>query len=335
MAGTKGPFDEEFTPEEEAALTDATALPPAEEEGEGTVEEALAKAGQAQPEAKPDTEAKPEGEKPAGEQQQAPAAATPEEEAAAEERDLAAFLEKHKGKPPEELARLAFNYQKRAGKAEAQNRQVNGRLQEISQRTTQLIERRNLLAQRAAERKTQFREKLTSDPDAATAELHDQLVDQEVAEADEAARVARLDQAIVFADEHIPEFGKQWPQMVGLAKEFGYNDDELNQIEDGRALVMLSLANHAARLIKAGIMDRLGNIDLSKIPSGEAALTDPRLTVPDPQRTLGGRAAGSTASAQTVEQQLAAIEAMTDKELDAFEKANPGKIDELLRKAAA
>jgi hypothetical protein len=91
---------------------------------------------------------------------------------------------------------------------------------------------------------------------------------------------------------------------------------------------MLSLANHSARLMKAGVMDRFGNIDLAKIPSGEAEPTDPRLTAPDPQKTLGGRAAGSTRGAQTIEQQLATIEQMSDAELAPSRRPTRRKIDE-------
>lgn len=324
----KGPFDDELSPEEEALLKNDTAIPPAEEEGEGSVEEAIAAAQQTETDPKPAAEPDP-----APEADPKPAAQTPEEEAAAEERDLATFLEKHKGKTPEELARLAFQQSKRATKSEAQNRQVNARLEDIAANARALAERRDRLAAEAAARKTQFREKLTSDPDAATAELHDAIVDRELTEAEERARAARYDQAIVFADSHIPDFGKQWPGMQTLAKEFGYSDQELDQIDDGRALVMLSLASHAARLMKAGVMDRSGNIDLSKIPAPTADPTDPRLTVPEPQKTLGGRGA-STAGAQTIEQQLAAIANMSDAELTKFEQENPGKIEELLRKAA-
>jgi hypothetical protein len=303
----KGPFDEEFTPEEEAALTDANAVPPAEEEGEGTVEDALAASGQAKT----------------------------EEESAAEETDLAAFLEKHKDKSPEELARLAFQQSKRANKSEATNRQVSQRLQAIGEQARALAERRATLAAAAPDKKNAFREKLTNDPDAATAELYDTIVDREVSEAEAAARGARFDEAIAFADTHIPDFGNQWSGMQSLAKEFGYTDQELDAIDDGRALVMLSLANHSARLMKAGIMDRSGNIDISKLQGGDPPPVDPRLAAPDPQKTLGGTAARSTRGAQTVEQQLAEISNMNDAELTAFEKANPGVIEELLRKAAA
>jgi hypothetical protein len=329
----KGPFDEEFTPEEEAALTDANALPPAEDEGEGTVEDALAAAGQAKTEEAAPAPKEPSAEAPKPAEVEDPKP-TVEEDAAAEERDLAAFLEKHKDKSPEELARLAFQQSKRANKSEATNRQVNQRLQAIGEQARALAERRQRLATEAPQRKNAFREKLASDPDAATAELHDAIIDRELTEAEEAARGARFDEAIAFADSHIPEFGKQWPQMQALAKEFNYSDAELDAIDDGRALVMLSLANHSARLMKAGIMDRSGNIDISKLQGGDPPPVDPRLAAPEPQKTLGGTAARSTRGAQTVEQQLAEIANMNDAELAAFEKANPGVIDDLLRKAA-
>jgi hypothetical protein len=318
----KSPFEEEFTPEEEAALTDANALPAPEEEGEGNVEEAVAAASK-EPAAEPAAEAAP-----------APAAA-PEDEAAAEESDLAAFLEKHKGKSPEELARLAFQQNKRANRSEATNRRVNEQVTALAERARKAAEDRARIAAEAPTKKNQFRERLASDPDAATAELHDRIVDDEVRQAEEAARVARIDQAISFADTHIADFGNQWAGMKTLANEFGYSDQELDAIDDGRALVMLSLANHSARLIKAGIMDRAGNIDLSKIPNAQPAAVDPRLAAPNPQKTLGGAAPRAARGAQTIEQQLSEIANMSDAELAKFETDNPGVIDSLLRQAAA
>src|SRR4051794_5477609 len=109
----KSPFDEEFTPEEEAALQDTT-VPPAEEDGEGSVEEAVAAAAQPAPRPAPAAAEPKPGEPAAAEP--APAAAvqpTPEE---VEEQDLAAFLEKHQGKSPEEVLKLAFQQSKRASR---------------------------------------------------------------------------------------------------------------------------------------------------------------------------------------------------------------------------
>lgn len=314
-----GPFDEEFSPEEEAALNDPTAIPPAEDEGEATVEEAVSAAGQAKTEAEP-------AAAPADPAAAEPAAAPAEDE----ESDLAAFLEKHKGKSPEELARLAFQQSKRANRSEATNRKVNEQVAAIAERARALAEERQRLATEAPTRKSQFREKLASDPDAATAELYDAMVDREVTQADIAARTARIDHAIEFADTHIPEFGKQWAGMQSMAKEIGYSDEELNSIDDGRALVMLSLANHAARLIKAGIMDRSGNLDLSKIPEPTVAPVDPRLAAPDPQKTLGGGGARSARGSQTIEQQLAEIANMSDEE---FNKLDPAVVERLLKAA--
>lgn len=327
----KGPFDDELTPEEEALLASDATVPPAEEGGEGSVEDAIREAGQKAGEAEPAkepaaAEVDPAAKTPA---EPDPAAPTATEEEIAE-RDLAAFLEKHKGKTPEELARIALQQNKRANRAEATNRKTNEQISAIAERARRAAEERQRVATEAPNRKNQFREKLASDPDAATAELHDRMVDAEVEAAEAAAKAARLDQAIVFADEHIPEFGKQWPGMQAIAKEFGYTDAELDNIEDGRALVMLNLANYSARLMKAGIMDRLGNI--VNVPQMETTPVDPRLAAPDPQKTLGGAGARSTRGAQTVEQQLAEINNMSDEE---FNKLEPGLVEGLLKQAAA
>lgn len=324
-----GPFDEEFTPEEEAALKDTT-VPPAEEEGEGNVEQAIVDAGQAKepdpaPAPAPAAEPKP-GEEPPPK----PAEEPPVDQAAAEAAELAAFLEKHKGKSVEEMAKIAIQQTKRATKEAATTRQVRQKVGVIAQRARDASERREKIASSVPDLKEKFRSRLAEDPDAAVAELFDGLVDSKLSEADAAVQSARIDDAIEFADSHIPEFGQNWPQMHELANELGFKDEEVDAIDDGRTLVALYLANIAGRLMKSGVIDRLGNI--VNLPHIEPTPLDPRLAAPDPQRTLGGgrqKAGGG----ESVEAQLNAIAEMTDEELNKFEKDNPGAIDALLKTA--
>jgi chemotaxis protein histidine kinase CheA len=322
----KSPFDEEFSPEEEAALQDANAIPPAEEEGEGSVEEALAAAGQAkEPDPAPAEAPKP-GEAPAAE------APKPAEEppAQTEEQELAAFLEKHKDKTPEELQRLLFQQTKRASREAADNRRTRSQVSAIAERARAAQARREQLATAAPDLKEKFRQRVGEDPDAAVSELFEAIVDQKLQEADSEVQAARVEEAIQFADAHIPDFGTNWPGMHKLANEIGYSDDEVNAIDDGRPLIALYLASHTARLMKAGIMDRYGNINLEALPGFQATPIDPRLAAPDPQKTLGGGAARGARGAQTVEQQLAEIANMSDEE---FNKLDPAVLDALLKAA--
>jgi hypothetical protein len=332
-----GPFDDELTPEEEALLRDESAVPPAEDEGEGTVEQAVAEAeAPAAIPPKDGAQQQPEGQQPAADQQPADQQPPPQGDAAAEDRALAAFLEKHKDKPPEELLRLAFQQSSRANRSEATNRQIRDSVSQLADRARAAAARRDQVAQQAPELLAQFKAKLAEDPDGATAWLFEQTLNRQVNEADAEAHVARIDEAIAFADTHIPNFGQQWPGMASLAKEVGYTDEELNGINDGRPLLVLSLANHTARLMKARIMDRNGNIDVSKLtqlqPVAEQP-TDARLTAPTPQRTLGNRSSSTRGNA-SIEQQLQEILAMDDAQLSEFEAKNPGVIDNLLRQAA-
>lgn len=322
-----GPFDEEFTPEEEAALKDTT-VPPAEEEGEGNVEEAIAAAGQG----KEPAPAAAEEPKPAeGQPQPKPTDEPPVDPAAAEAEDLAAFLEKHKGKTPDELAKLAYQQSKRASKEAATTRQVKQKVGAIAERARTAATKRDLLASAVPDLKERFKQRLAEDPDAATAELFDALIDSKLTEADATVQAARVEDAIQFADSHIPEFGKNWPEMHELGRELGYTDDEINAIDDGRPLVALYLANIAARMMKAGIIDRFGN--MLNIPHVEPTPLDPRLAAPDPQRTLGAGGSRGVRGAQTVEQQLNEIAEMTDEQLNKFERDNPGAIEALLKAA--
>jgi hypothetical protein len=197
-----------------------------------------------------------------------------------EEKALADFLEKNKDKSPEELARLAFQQSKRANKEAAQNRQTREKVGVIAARAKNAAEQRERLATSLPEIKAKFREQLEKDPDAATTALFEALVDKQLSEADAAVQRARVEEAIGFAETHIPEFGKNWPGMHELAREVGYTDDEINAIDDGRPLVTLYLANLAGRLMKSGIMDRFGNI--VNVPHIETTPVDPRLAAPDP-----------------------------------------------------
>lgn len=314
-----GPFDDELTPEEEALLkTDA--LPPAEEEGEGTVADAVAEA-----EAQPAAETKPAEPTPAD----PPAAETPTPEAD-EDAALAEFLEKHKDKSPEELTRLAFQQSKRASREAAQNRQTRDQVSALADRARRAAEARQSTAADIEAQKQAFRERLTTDPDAAVTELFDSLQNNRLAAADANVIAARQEEAIAFADTHIADFGNQWTGMKGLANELGYSDAEMDNIDDGRALVVLSLANHAARLMKAGIMDRAGNIDMSKVPTADLAPVDPRLAAPSPQPTMGGGRGGAKTN-PSVTEQLNDLLSLSDED---FNKLDPKVLEDLMRKAA-
>lgn len=317
MPPAKGVFDDEFTPEEEALLKDDNALPPAEEGGEGSVDDAIAAAPVAEPAAASPVEGEPAPK---------PAEAVPAVDE--EEKALADFLEKNKDKSAEEVLRLAFQQSKRANKEAAQNRQVREKVNVIAARAKSAAEQRDRLATSIPDLKARFKEQLETDPDGATTMLFEALVDKQMNEADGEVQRARVEEAIVFADTHIPEFGRNWPGMHELARELGYTDDEINAIDDGRPLVTLYLASLAGRLLKSGIMDRFGN--LVNVPQVETTPVDPRLAAPDPQRTLGGTGARSTRGSATVEQQLNEIANMSEEE---FSKLDPAMLDALLKAA--
>jgi cell division septation protein DedD len=207
---------------------------------------------------------------------------------------------------------------------------VRERVGALAERARQAQEARQQVHSSIPEMKAKFREKLATDPDGAVAELFDALADQRLQQADDEVTAARIDEAIVFADAHIPNFSEQWPGMHGLAREVGYSDEELNAIDDPRPLIILSLANHTARLMKAGIMDRMGNI--VNAPQVEAQPLDPRLAAPDPQRTLSGGARSARSNASMADQ-LNEILAMTPEQFDKFDRENPGAIESLLKAA--
>lgn len=321
MGKRKGAYDDDLTPEEEAAITAAdqsTELPPAEDDDADNpppTDQQPAPAPAEQPKAaeEPQPAAQPEAQ---------PQAQPSEED------ELKAFVEKHKDKSPEEIARLAFQQTKRANRGEATARVANQNLQALADRAKAAIERRNLVVTAAGEKKTGFREKLQSDPDAATAEVHDRLVDQDLAAADAEVDRALVEQAVGFARAYVPDFDNRWDGMKELGTELGYTPQEIANIRDGRDIVVLSLAEVAAKLMKGGIIDVRGNLIAMPQPTQEP--TDPRLKGPDPVQTLGSGGARASDGTPSAEQQLQNMLSMSDAD---FDKLDPAQLESILRAA--
>lgn len=318
--------DEELSAEEQAAIETAdksTELPPPDSE-----EGAPDAAADQQPPAEAPAAAEPAAaDKPAAEQQPQPAT-QPAAQPVDEEADFAAFLERNKGKSPEELARIAFQQSKRASREAASGRVANQQLRGLAERAKAALERREAMATQAPEAKEKFRKRLAEDPDNATAELFDRLVDREVLEADALADQARFEEAVAFGSAHLPGFDQAWPEMRSLATEIGYSPEEINGITDGRDIVTLGLARYAANAIKAGFMDAAGN--LVAMPPAVAEATDPRLSAPDPVRTIGSGGARATDGTPSTEQALTNILNLSDAD---FEKLSEEDLNNILRAA--
>lgn len=319
----------ELTDDEKAALeaekTDNT-LPPADSE-EGGEEPSPAPAAEETPaeealaeEGKPAAEAKPaEAEKPA--EQAAPQPT--------EEDELAAFLEKHKGKSPEELARLAFQQSKRANREGAASRVASQQLQSLAERAKAALERRNKILEAVPDAKKRFRDRLKEDPDGATAELYDRLVEREAAAADGVVEQAQFEQAVGFAQAHVPAFEQRWPYMRALAAEVGYSPEEINSVRDGRDIVVLSLAQVAADLMKGGFIDAYGR-PTGLLPKPTEEATDPRLTGPEPIRTVGSGGARANDATPSPEEAMRNLLALSDED---FDKMSEEEINNILRAA--
>jgi len=240
---------------------------------------------------------------------------------------LAAFLEKHKGKSPEELARLAFQQNQRASRAEFDFRKSADTLKGTLERINTA---REAATARAAEKRAEFQRKLAEDPDAALLEARSQQLSEE-----ERAEVERLEAeefgaraaaAVEFAAAVIPEFETRAPQINAFGRELGFGADELNSVVDGRQIVTLHLASIAGNMIKAGLIDPSGRF--IKLPEPVADLDGGN---PPQQRPGFSRQPARGAGTQkSLEQQLKDVDAMTDEELD---KLDPAALEALLRAA--
>ncbi|MCP3735627.1 hypothetical protein M9979_12160 [Sphingomonas sp. RP10(2022)] len=326
MAG----FNDDLTADEQAALdkwstTDQTLPPPDEQEG------APAAPAPAPAPAAPEPAPAPAAPTPTEPAPGEPAPAAPAPAAPAEQTEderFAAWQAQHAGKTPEELARLAFQQTQRASGAEARARTANQSLQQINDRVASATERARLARQQIADRQKQFDEQLQSDPDAATKALRAERDAADLAAIDAEEHGARVDAAIGLASTAFPDFETRAPAVYGFGGEMGYSKEELAGISDGRDLVVLTMAEGMARLMKAGLVDARTMQLASAPPPVATTPTDPRLTAPTPVATLSSTPARpATTSAAPVKQ---ATDLLNMSDAD-FAKLPPAELDALMK----
>ncbi|WP_169542528.1 hypothetical protein [Sphingomonas baiyangensis] len=308
-----GAYDEEFTPEELAAMADNTPPPAAEPEG---TDAASAAAATDAPATEP---AAPAAPAPAGAQ---PAPGDPEEDERYRQ-----FAAQYQGRSTDELVRIAYQQQQRANRSAFEQRKATEQRDAVLQRIQQARAARDAAVENVSQRRREFDEQLQNDPDAATRRLAQERFDAEEREAKEAAdrveQEARAEEAFHFASQYIPDLPQRAPLMQQFGVEIGYSPEEVRGISDGRDLVMLHLASVAGNLMKAGVIDRTGQL-LRTAPDVQA--TDPRLTAPPPPNTLSSAPGRSASAAKTAEQQLQDMLNLSDKDFDALSEEDIARI---------
>lgn len=228
--------------------------------------------------------------------------------------ELSRFLDKHKGKTPEQLLELAFQQSKRANRAEFDSRKSTENLSQVLARIQQA---RDARVNELAQKREGFRQKVETDPDAALLEAHEAQLSRE--EQEELGRLdreefeARATAAIELASSVIPDFATRAPQIRSFGVEMGFSPEEVDGIVDGRQIVTLHLASIAGRMMQAGIIDPAGRFVSLPEPANE------RQSEPAPRGTGFNRAPGRAAGAgKTIEQQLAELDSMDDAAFDAL-----------------
>lgn len=246
--------------------------------------------------------------------------------AAEPDAEMAAFLERHKGKPPEELARLLWQQSKRAAgsgfQARKSQEQVRGMVTAASEALTR---RRADIARRRAE----FDEKVKNDPDGALRDAAETRFQEEEAAAEADLHNARVDAALELAATAIPDFANAIKPTLLFGTEMGYSREEIGGITDGRDLVVLYLAERFGNLVKAGICDVRGNLLQQARPVNEQP-QDPRLQVPDPVSTLSTAPGRTGAGGETVEGKLSDVLKLSDAD---FDKLPAATLENLLKAA--
>lgn len=241
------------------------------------------------------------------------------------------FLDKHKGKSPEELARLAFQQNKRANRASYDGRQAQERLNSVLGRIEEAKKARvTALEQQRAE----FDRKLETDPDAATREAYEQSLRREQAEAeaeaDREAFEARAGAAVEFASAYIPDFAQRAPAIRDFGLEMGFTQDEVHGLVDGRQIVTLHLAAIAGNMMKAGLIDPSGKFLKLPEPVKPRESGDEQGEKPQRRTQFSRQPARGPGTQKSLEERLADISNMSDAD---FAKLSDTELDALLEQA--
>lgn len=241
--------------------------------------------------------------------------------------DWEAFLAKHKGKSPEELAKLAFQQQKRANREAYDGRQSHERLQSLLDRIQQT---RDARLQEVQQKRTDFDKRINEDPDAALREAHsERLAEQErqIAEqADREAFQARAAQAIDIASRAIPNFHEEAPKIADWAQnEMGFTAEEVAGIADARMIGTLYLARMAGNLMKAGIINPDGT--MGQLP--QSVKSNSNGTEGNAQRrsSFGKQPARGSQPSKSFEDQLEDVANMSEAD---FAKLDDAQLEALL-----
>lgn len=320
-------FDEdELTAEEEKLLQDEMM----EGSGENVTDDDEAAAPDPAPDPAPDKEA---ADAEGGEAKGGDDAA-----ADADDPDYKEFLQKHGDKSPEELAKIAFQQQKRAAKSAFDARESAQRIASIRDAAAKT------LADREAERarkKAELDELMQTDPDEALRRMRaEQLEGERSADVQEAQQTvirAQQEEAVRAAAAAIPEFEKVGPQIAQFAQQhLGYSQEELAGITDARDLISLHFARLAGSMYMAGYIDIQGrfqnmpqngngNAGGQQVP--QAAQKDKPAEV----RTLSSAKGGAPGGGLTADQEISRLAKMSDED---FAKLSDEEVNKILAAAS-
>lgn len=241
--------------------------------------------------------------------------------------DWEAFLAKHKGKSAEELAKLAFQQQKRANREAYDGRQSHERLQSLLDRIQQTRDRQ---MQELQQKRADFEKRVNEDPDAALREAHsERLAEQERQISEQAEREAfqaRAAQAIDIAARAIPNFHEEAPKIAEWAqKDMGFSPEEVAGIADARMIGTLYLARIAGNMMKAGIINADGT--MGSLPQAVQTNGDGRTNDVQRRTSFGKQPARGAQVAKSFDEQLSDIANMSDED---FGKLSESELEALL-----
>ena len=311
-------IEDDLTPEEEALLRNDNTPPiPAEEENT-PVADPLATQPVTDPAA------------PAVDPSAAPTDGQTPSAPADPDADFKAYAERHAGKTPEDLMKLAYQQDRARSQARAEASEATKAIRTMRDGLTSRVEAMKAKQQQEREK---FDETLRDDPDAAAKMAFDKAQARELAEAEALEHGRYIEYQTELAASVIPNFNNNAPEMLRFGIEaLGFEEGDIRQIDDARELTALYMAMQYSNMMARGLVDMAGNI----IGNGQPGVTaqppvDPRLAAPAAPRTLS-QAPGSTGGGpKGIREQVAEALAMADKD---FEALPADQLEKMLREVS-
>jgi hypothetical protein len=266
-----------------------------------------------------------------------------------EDDEFKSFLDKHKGKKPDEILKLLHQQNKARAATNVEAKRYREEAEQHARTLQQVMERiaqaRQQKAQEIASRRQRFDEELKQDPDAATRNLHDQMLRKEQEELERQQWSAFIEnQRQQFDSQLRKEIGKGMQDVAEdlfryAVEDGGYTPEEVSRASDARDLITLDRARRFMSLVKSGVVMPNGQINPNYRPQpqqtqqpqqrGQQALDRAARIAAEAPRTLSDARGANPDARKSLRARAEEILSLDQREFGRL--AESGELDSLLR----